>query len=418
MKKYISLFFILMMTAVTYAQTVGTTARELSQLSRQVARAIAQGNAFCIPWMQTVGDTGLYSFQLSRQLAREASDVLHNTLQAQKTIPAGHTVFLVSPIRNLHVDRRKVLAPLHESVPYLTRKKDLSHYLSTQENKHYVEEVERLHKTLWPQLDDALPRMERLASSLKQPKDPLRFVTHRITPSINYLLVGDIHGFPETKQALSSLLTRLRKKYPNKEIVMLTEFLPQGFVWQGQVPLNYDRNASYVPGFEKNGYISLWDEALKQNIPTVGMESVTTCASSRENYFNLADINAIGQRLPIFASAIGVKYRNEQFMEIIRFLRDKNPDALFVIYAGSGHLTYNAPFSLAEELKKEETFTLIISPSPQKMEEVLNISPQQSSALHPLRQYITKGNFPQKFLYWKDPSLAQIAGFDAYIQLE
>ncbi len=420
MKKYISLFFILMMTAAAHAQTVGTTARETAQLARQVERAIAEGNAFCIPWMQTVGDTGLYSFQLSRQLAREASQARRDALQAKASIPPHHKALATFPASDLHIHKHVVVPKaLYEAVPYLTRKKDISRYVSTQENQLYIQDIERLRQTVWPQLDEALPRLERLAATLKQPKDPLQFIAQEIPSSINFLLVGDLHGFPETKQAVSSLLSHLRKRYPAKQIILLTEFLPKGFVWKGQVPENYQELPMYVPGFEREGYIPLWEEADKQDIPVAGLEPTTVCKIPNEKiYFDSADINDIGMYRPLFASALGLKYRNEQFMQTIRFLHEKRPHALFVIYAGDGHLSYNAPFSLARELKKEETFTLIINPSRQRLEEVLNLSPQQSRATHPLRDFITEGNFPQNFLYWQDPSLAQIAGFDAFIQLE
>ncbi len=49
--------------------------------------------------------------------------------------------------------------------------------------------------------------------------------------------------------------------------------------------------------------------------------------------------------------------RNRFWLGQIETVRHKNPNAVLIVYAGSEHLSYYAPFSVGVRLPAEETFS-------------------------------------------------------------
>ena len=420
MKKYFSLFFILMMTAVTYAQTVGTTARELAQLSRQVARA-AEESTLQMQMLRTAGVTGGQAFQLTKQLETNAQAALDLARTAKKREPLCYMSQGTYPVVDMNVKSKWAMRPYHRAMPDLKKAKNIALYAVAQENHLVAQEMKRLEEQVWKQIWDNMDRLEQAAANTPQVADPLRFVVENLPSSVNTLFVGEVHRFPEIQEAMHRLLTLLREQQPDRQIILLTEFLPKDFVWEGNIPANFKGFSDYaVAGFFNKNKLELWKYARELNIPSVGLEPIQSCLSAELHPLFLLD-NRFTKRekISLNESLSGMKYRNKNFVGVLQSVREKFPDALFVVYTGSAHVEYNAFDSVSSHFKPEKTFVLDIFPSVQRVAQKVGTSNLlfARNLGHPIRQYILEGDFPQNFQFF-DKELAPIAGVDAFIRLE
>ncbi len=396
MKKYFSLFFILLMTAAAHAQKLGP-ALETAQLARQVASQSAA--------------------QLSQQLERGAQAALEQARAAKiETYPyISHNI---APAVGVQVLSGWQVEPLYQDRPELKDVGDISLYLIRQENRLVAQEMERQKNHVWPQLGSNIKQLEQAAANTPQVADPLHYVVQHLSPSVNTLFVGELHGYPEIKQAMNRLLVQLRRQQPNRPIILFTEFLPKDFVWK-------EKNSSFKwqpgcrkVGLENNDFLAVWKQAQELNIPTVGLEPMRSCLDRRLCSFFLSVFNEDISPRSFNISSSGIKYRNEKFVETLQQYRENNPEALFVVYAGTSHVEYHKFSSVAAQFKPQETFVLSLSPSVKRLAQRLGEDKETAQySYHPIRQFIQVGNFPQDFLYF-DKGLAPIAGVDALIRLE
>ena len=73
-----------------------------------------------------------------------------------------------------------------------------------------------------------------------------------------------------------------------------------------------------------------------------------------------AEVPQANQTKETFDLAIlpeAIRLRNKFWLEQIKYFRQQNPDAVFIIYAGAEHLSYSAPFSVGAQLPQQETFS-------------------------------------------------------------
>ncbi len=419
MKKYISLFFILLMTAAAHAQTVGTTARELSQLSRQVARAAGE-SSFQMQMLHMAGLTGGQAFQLTQSLQRKAQAALEQARAASGNIRFPLTLpGEVTPVVDMKIRDKWQLKPHLQGMPNLKKTRDIAAYLISQENLLFVQEMKRLEQHVWPQIEANMKRLEQAAQNTPQPADPLRYVAQHLPLSVNTLFVGEMHGFGENSQAVHKLLVNLRQAQPNRPIILFTEFLPEYFRWKGKIPWKYNSKNFlryfWASGFDLEYKRTLWEAAREINITTVGLEPYQAC---------LTDDAKLKVDFPykederFNASLIGLQYRNEKFLEVLRAYRELNPNALFVVYTGAGHVEYHQFASVSTHFNPETTFVLGLVPSVERIAKKLHTKEDYAQECgHPIRNFTWTGEFPQNFQLF-NKELAPIAGVDAFIRLE
>ena len=203
--------------------------------------------------------------------------------------------------------------------------------------------------------------------------------------------------------------------------ILFTEFLPKGFVWEGTVPSNFKWYSDLkIAGFCDKNYRRLWNHAQELDIPSVGLEPVYSCLSSDLcASFVRGDSKRVKKKEITFdASLTGIKYRNENFVNTLQRYHKEYPDALFVVYAGAGHIEYHAFDSVSAQFEPEKTFVLDFHPSAKRIAKKLNISEAFAQEWgHPIRAFTKAGDFPQNFQLF-DKELAPIAGVDALIRLE
>lgn len=270
-------------------------------------------------------------------------------------------------------------------------------YILARTNRLFVQHMQRL-EAFWPKFTEAIPRFEQEAKALVQPKDILSYTAQQIPEQAKNIFVGEIHNHAEITDFLTELLPLLRQKHPNKPIFLFTEFLTDLHSSGGHlIDLVTQDPYRYL-------YDSIWHAAFKSKMRIVGLEpryvSPFYSVKISEN-----------QSVSLWATLEGVRLRNDHWWKILEKYRAQNPDAIFIIYTGSGHSFYNEEFSLAVRTPKEETFMLSLTPekSFQGGQAHYNRDNLEEMAPHL--------SFPQPVLHWKSKDLAELSGFDMRIKV-
>jgi uncharacterized phage-like protein YoqJ len=287
--------------------------------------------------------------------------------------------------------------------------------------------------------------LEEQAATSTRPADPLSFIVEQIPSTVHTLFIGETHLPVPVTTTVADLLTHLREKHPNQKIILFSEFLPQNFKWEGKIPDWYTQEFekdNFIAGFSQR-QIDLYERLRPLGVEIVGLEPMPA------NIIPFPEFIFGKDKTNIWASLTGMKYRNEQFMEVINQARKENPDAFFVVYTGAGHSDYRRPFSLTSHFKPEEIFVVRAESSGSRYllseefikelvgpellqkakeqgqyEEVLDaLEPFTQQALEKTGQlryhaglsYTSKNFSLPEFLYLSDKELARgAAGFDAY----
>ena len=157
-----------------------------------------------------------------------------------------------------------------------------------------------------------------------------------IPPQARKIFVGEEHYQPAIYQAVEKMILQYQQKYPQKEIILLTEFVSDRlFSWQkpgqpvGQLEMLLRRN-------DKN--FAFFNQLMKAGITIIGLESIDYIKDHESLITSSESQNQ---------SVYGIQERNAHWRNIISYVSDQHPDAVLFIYAGSMHTHYRAPFSLA-----------------------------------------------------------------------
>ena len=395
------------------AQVAIATARELALISRGVAKSVRKGNPLYIPGKSFVGRTGLYPFQVTRVLKRRVAKTREAARIAQLNLTReGHQSF--EPVRRMRQYSENI-KPITEPVSYVRTRKQARLYLTAQENRFYLQERHRFSQQILPKLKANLPRLRQAAAQVPQPENPAEFLAQAIPAEVNTLAIGEVHMFESVKSFIVDFLPPLRKARPDQEIIILTELLPKGIEYPSRKYNRIDYQANMI-----------WLTARQNDIRVIGLETkevhLNAAAPKHEKpNFNVDNPQGLSHDISFFASANGMKWRNEQFMETIQKYRAEHPNALLVIYTGKMHVEYNAPFSLTSKLDPQKTFVLSVLPSKSEVAEQFPLLGEKlTNFLWQPFSEIEGGmeGFDQPLLYWQDPQLARIAGANAYIRTE
>ena len=173
-----------------------------------------------------------------------------------------------------------------------------------------------------------------------------------IRPETRLIMLGEVHGRNNLRAEMVSLLTEYRKKYPNRKMIIFSEFLPNFHpqFWKiGQaVPKDF---------FEKNPAFSagIYQIANQLDMDIYGLEDL--------NFTYLQTLKMSGLDFTIANTSFRVMpVRNKYWESIIRSVmartRQKYPDAVFFVHAGNMHINKSVLESLASMMKDENPFCI------------------------------------------------------------
>ncbi|MBR4591745.1 MAG: hypothetical protein IKO35_00875 [Elusimicrobiaceae bacterium] len=198
--------------------------------------------------------------------------------------------------------------------------------------------------------------------------EEIPWLIEQIPADTQYLLLGEEHYYESIKSSVANTLALLRQQMPQREIILFTEFLPNTYTTSRgiKIPKNTDPS---IKEFEKlhsefttsDGITYMTKvvfQAEELEIPIVGLEP--TYVGYTDGKFNarLYDLETeTSFRESLWATPEGIRLRNRDWLRTIQNYRRRHPKALFVVYAGAGHLGYDMPYSVGEALvEKGKTF--------------------------------------------------------------
>lgn len=217
----------------------------------------------------------------------------------------------------------------------------------------------------------------------------------QISPQVKQILIGEQHLLKEGSKEIWEFIKVVKAQNPHRQIVFLTEFMPQG------LPADYW--LSILKQYAKDkSYYDIFNWVHQMGIPLIGLEPVYVWQNSAASLYTGTLFQQQPHEVTLWESLGGLYLRNLAWKKVIESTRRKYPDALFIIYAGSGHTAYNASYSIGKAFPQEETF-------------VLNVVKNPSS----LFNVFSDGLFEtEPLLGWREKDLAHLAGFDVRILIQ
>ena len=218
-----------------------------------------------------------------------------------------------------------------------------------------------------------------------------------IPPHARKIFVGEEHHQPAIYRAFEQLVLQYQQKYPEKEIILLTEFVSDRlFPWQkpgqpvGRFEMLLRRN---------NKDFAFFNKLIKAGIAVIGLENVSYIKDHEALITPSESQNE---------SVYGMQERNAHWRLILNYVANQHPDAVLFVYAGNMHTHYRAPFTLA-------------TPSPQNFVLQLEsgfLGPDMPFGYVMKNESFTRASDGQlTILNWdkKDPVFRTRSGFDTCI---
>ena len=261
--------------------------------------------------------------------------------------------------------------------------------------RHWLPILDAREEALFSYRDE----LEKHRVEVSHPRDAdMRWLADRVTDKTKYLLLGERHGFPEVTNSVATFILAMRLKYPNREIFLLTEFLPENEHWTPSAAEDLSDDKRPV-----------WSAAQTMAIPVIGLEPEYV-TGLHDATLECTDCDGGSIEQAAWATLEGIRLRNDRWLRVIHNFRKKHPDALFIIYGGGGHMRYSEPYSLGARLASEHTQVVTIYP-------MTHMEWGVSTTIVDGFDWVTEGKFPQRVLWWDNPAAAKIAGFDIRIKV-
>lgn len=304
---------------------------------------------------------------------------------SQIVLPAGKSEY--KPLVEL---RSEVLYP-HANLPSTQALED---YFLNQHNGEIMKWLP-LFQAHQNELVAQLPQLRAVQKKVDHPsREDMHWLAQQVPEDAQYLLVGEKdHGVYTIHQQVKLLLEELHRRHPHRKIVFFTEFLPRGHSWV---------YAARHPGLW--GYLPMFFTGQKERIPVIGLEpdfvfqtQGAVVKDPRQETVGL-----------MWASIEGVRIRNERWLSRLQAARRRYPDALFVVYAGAGHVDYNEPYSLGRSLQGPQTKVVLFHPN-------YRVENGYLKELITPFDIITKGEFSDRVIQFESDKLSKLAGFDIQI---
>lgn len=358
----------------------------------------------------------LENINISRQLSQRVRRTYQQARSEQKAAALAYKTMPFGEPAN-GIFHTGILDPhvLYPDQPFLTTSRQTGKYLLARNNVLMRNELRKADQ-LRRELDQALPTLEQIAQQLEQPAGPQEFALWSLkdlSPEVNYLFIGEEHGYADIREMFVPLVRQVRTQQPDRQIVFFTEFLPSQFKW----------NATSKYQLELPNYLTVyypkWEQLLELQIPVIGLEP--KFAQSNQCWVRQPQTPNPYSRPNVWETLEGVRLRNEDWIKTLNDYRAQLPDALFIIYTGADHCMYNRPFALPTNYEPERCFVITLHPATRKdyksagflkaAEEV------QVPASGPLERLTERDKFPQSALKWNDPALSHVTGFDVRLKI-
>lgn len=288
-------------------------------------------------------------------------------------------------------------------------------YLAEQHNKHYINVARNYAPKVLADLKAHASDFEKEAQGMatfNRPQQgdlvPEYQAAEMIPANIDNIFIAEfpVAGLPEK---MIPLFDAIQKRMGEREVIVLTNALPQGHVW------NTARDAATIEELplgsqiEHHYRMNLWKALEKQGVKIVGLEpEVSHGALDRtgktEGFFYST---LPGQNSPklwtAWGTEPGTRARHQQWLQTLEQQRAEHPDAAFVIYIPSRDASYIHPLSFTNQVAGKNFVVEVLEKEGRETHDFFDL---QMGADH----------FPAN-LKWS-PELAKLAGFDMRIKFD
>ena len=268
-----------------------------------------------------------------------------------------------------------------------------------------------VHKTQWM---NAYPNKGHDALQKISSKHAISELAARLQKE-NLVILGEFHYLTEVQEAMAELVLTLKRQNPQRRVVVFTEFvdLPDttAKVEKEENFFTYYRRAADFPlaplrpsdlqAPQKIDYApNLFAALLKENFEIYPLEDRKLCrlANQEQPVLLLSETSAK------YTSARNKSWARTMEQKMAE-IRQTDPDALFVVYAGIAHTSWLMPYALPKFFENENRA-------------VVEMTQEEPSDLNTLEVVWNKKHpfFKRKALFfWDDPHaelFARQTGFD------
>lgn len=417
--RFLAFIFLLLLSAPFYAQnlprvlTKNITQQQLKQTLKQKATA-TQNFVTSFQKRASFPKTGQRNAPSNGVWQELWKDPPHR-LEEQEH-PLDH-----NPFSDFNITLRQIEA-LKEQYNVYHSEKSLYHML--EHSYHPSSFAHHNNKMVLRALINHIKRIQWLnqypnkgRNALKQDKGEnpiLQLATHLQQEKMIFL--GEYHFNPEIQQFVSGLILALKAQQPKRRIVVFTEFLPLSprKLPDGQTLETYYRrinpkDMAPISWMDVSSYTyaqNTFNELLKNRVEIFPLEDKQHVQLMSQEY------NSEQYELPL-----SVSIRNKTWARIIENkmaqIRQTDPDALFVVYAGLGHVSWIYPYALPKFFAKENPAVVsVILKEHLKLNFLTNIwGPKDPFFKFPKTNTV---------FYWAGPDARRLAtntGFDYMVSL-
>ena len=183
----------------------------------------------------------------------------------------------------------------------------------------------------------------------------MEWLASQVPAHTSYFLVGVSHPYAPLQNEVAQLLHQLRQQQPNRKIFLVTDRWPLDNEWESWL-------YTAVDGLPN----SIQQAARENNIQVLGMQP-SVVSLNMENY-PFKRISEDGSTVytdfqPLFQTTYGQEWLAASYLETLQELKQKHPDALFVVHTTADQALYSYPVSLGNLLKKKEgVFSAVFYP--------------------------------------------------------
>ena len=327
--------------------------------------------------------------EVSRTLKIRAETSYKKALEVQKQYPEMFEALDDGPLKGIFPNLRHAEL-IYPDKPFLVGSpKNLTNYFIANHNRYLIRLVPQLN-ALQESLRANIPNFQKAQVTITHPiEKDMHWLAGRVPPNASCLLLGEYHNNSYLPGKISQLLRELRLQQPDRQIILLTEFL-----YEDTAERDMTRRSAYAP---------IWEAANESGISILGLEPdferhfVYHITYGGDNH-NIKYLNNFGYPS---AAKEGVRLRNASWLASIQKIRQQYPEALLIIYAGDGHIRSWYPFSLRTALQEQKPFTVSFVPE----DEIT------------LFDKTTDGQFKTRVLSFKGKELRGLFGTDVEIRV-
>ena len=313
----------------------------------------------------TVAKTGTTTFnrnlpnqtrRVATVLERRAADSYRRAAEAQARVESTKAKFpysfrpkavqSVSLGEHHGVSALKVAQQTHPQ-PYLQGsaariERNMANYIQAQNNRLFTQFANSIADKQ-ARLPEILHKVQAETQQIGMPENPTRWLAEQIPANTNILVLGE--GFyhnPSVIDATSAFLTELRRKMPERKIILLTHSLESDVAWTPQL------NPAVVEDY-RVGREPFYKNAYENNMEVIGLKD------ARFSHYDIAlqAISPKGYEQSYFwvNSYEALQQQGTLLLEKVASIRAQYPDALIIVHVNQDQSSYNLPFSLANRLE-------------------------------------------------------------------